>query len=702
MAKVLETEIHQILETKISSNQLCFELEEETLVKDATASLYSADFIPSFSIDYLARKKLLLSAKYVLGKLNGLDIISSDKSISMQKSEILRPDIVSYNKEENCFVVFEVKKDKHTAREALSELLAYEQEIQNHMPFSSSLDILFVIVSPEWSPLLEHAVTSAVSWSNRKILALHYDTINQKFSVFIPSAWTRLSIPHVSKNAGATLTLYCDELRHKTSDSVPREMINTLDLIRDYGNREMLSGFCYLWRDWHPLSPSKWNITICVINPTAILQSIDFSCFNKRKTDLANYIEENIDCSESWLPSSMFAMANKGKDYLNNFSNPSYADARSIDIEFTANRSRSMPVEFRFFGELSDFTSELMSTEAFWIMNNESLDRSKHNFSSPWMAMPFISDVFGNSYLKDGLVNLYECAKIGKCISTMEFSLKNYIRNENEPEEKRKYFLCIYRWSQFEFITIIRELKFLLRSVKNELKSLPVSKLSDNESGLDSLSKFRDWFIDELLEEAPIHQDVFKISCHIGFLNEPTYEDIVSENDALNLIASSSDYYKNLVPELIRLNDDEINSKGNLETLRKLSHICGLIDSKKAKKSEAIHFVRLAMKEVPIFMDNLFQPIHFQLSEIDLSRLDWVEIRNSYLEHVNSGFDDICVCLKPNGEIGIAHHQLAPMLSSNVDHDDAFLFLDERHGSSMIIKVSWDDVYNGKFFEELR
>src|SRR5690554_5165607 len=187
MAKVLETEIHQILETKISSNQLCFELEEETLVKDATASLYSADFLPSFSIDYLARKKLLLSAKYVLGKLNGLDIISSDKSISMQKSEILRPDIVSYNKEENCFVVFEVKKDKHTAREALSELLAYEQEIQNHMPFSSSLDILFVIVSPEWSPLLEHAVTSAVSWSNRKILALHYDTINQKFSVFIPS-----------------------------------------------------------------------------------------------------------------------------------------------------------------------------------------------------------------------------------------------------------------------------------------------------------------------------------------------------------------------------------------------------------------------------------------------------------------------------------------------------------------------------------
>jgi len=69
MAKVLETEIHQILETKISSNQLCFELEEETLVKDATASLYSADFIPSFSIDYLARKKLLLSAKYVLGVL---------------------------------------------------------------------------------------------------------------------------------------------------------------------------------------------------------------------------------------------------------------------------------------------------------------------------------------------------------------------------------------------------------------------------------------------------------------------------------------------------------------------------------------------------------------------------------------------------------------------------------------------------------
>lgn len=89
------------------------------------------NFVPNFSFDYLSRKKNIEASNNVLETLKLLEIISVDLSVSLHKGEILRPDIVCYNPEKRVFVIFEIKRDKLTERQALTELYAYEQEIRN-------------------------------------------------------------------------------------------------------------------------------------------------------------------------------------------------------------------------------------------------------------------------------------------------------------------------------------------------------------------------------------------------------------------------------------------------------------------------------------------------------------------------------------------------------------------------------------------
>ena len=83
------------------------------------------------------------------------------------------------------------KKDRATARETATELLAYEHEILNHIPFASANDILMVVVSREFSPLLDHAIAGLVTWGRKRILCLRVSdlTNGRRLAIHLPKAW---------------------------------------------------------------------------------------------------------------------------------------------------------------------------------------------------------------------------------------------------------------------------------------------------------------------------------------------------------------------------------------------------------------------------------------------------------------------------------------------------------------------------------
>ena len=128
-----EKEVTKWLENLIRTDQLYDYIKNKSQV-DIVNNIPKNN-IPVFSFDKLSRMANLNAANEVLDSLQLLEIISIDNSVSIQTGEILRPDIICFNPEKRIFVIFEIKRDKLTERQALTEIYAYEQEIRNILPF---------------------------------------------------------------------------------------------------------------------------------------------------------------------------------------------------------------------------------------------------------------------------------------------------------------------------------------------------------------------------------------------------------------------------------------------------------------------------------------------------------------------------------------------------------------------------------------
>jgi hypothetical protein len=303
--------------------------------------------------------------------------------------------------------------------------------------------------------------------------------------------------------------------------------------------------------------------------------------------------------------------------------------------------------------------------------------------------------------LKDGVVNYSECAKIGKLFSVIEMALNNFLSSYEEPMEKRAYFLCIYRWYQFYLISFVTEVKFLLRSVKNEITDPPVLKISDDEEALKSISNFKHWIFTELIgKEFVSHQHIFLLANYLGFLKDKTFEDIVSEKDCTQILGEQKESILQISNLLDGASDSFLGDEEVEQSIALKAEIYSTLSSEFGR-SEAHELIHNVVVKLPEFLDKFGHPINFDIQGIDLSNLDWEEIKNSYIEHVKSGKNDVCISLQPNGDVNISRHELAVLMSGNFDPDDSFLFWDQKHGHGMIRSISWSSVDDGSFFEEL-
>lgn len=129
----------------------------------ALAERHNENSFVSFSIDHHARLSCARAAAQALSSLTMLEVLTEDLNVSMTNKELLRPDIVCHNAEQETLVIFELKKSGQTGRQALTELLAYEQELKNTLPFLSNYDTVFVLISTEWTTLMDHSAASAVA-----------------------------------------------------------------------------------------------------------------------------------------------------------------------------------------------------------------------------------------------------------------------------------------------------------------------------------------------------------------------------------------------------------------------------------------------------------------------------------------------------------------------------------------------------------
>ncbi len=128
--------------------------------------------LENFSPSGYAEEKFLESYSLAWGALTYVEILTSDTNISLTKTEVLRPDFILYDQEKESIVIVELKNRAQATREADTEIGAYAAAIRKYMPLLADSDIVNVIVSSTWPPLLRHFIFNEIVWLGRSVICM--------------------------------------------------------------------------------------------------------------------------------------------------------------------------------------------------------------------------------------------------------------------------------------------------------------------------------------------------------------------------------------------------------------------------------------------------------------------------------------------------------------------------------------------------
>ncbi len=254
-------------------------LEEMEGLADLVVNL---DYLETFQSENMFEARIHDSFKSCERALYYSEIISRDKNISIQKGEILKPDLLLYASEAESIVIVELKNRAKATREAGTELGAYSSEVKSIIPFISDGDIIHVLISTEWPVLLRHYVTHEIVWGGKNLICMHPSLNKGDLELNI------LGIDDLAENllgiripaeylGGYQICLYDDELYTEKADRTRldahiEQMLSALHSMEVAGNRVRSHGFAFLWKDLWEQSVAPYSITVMNFAPFQTLE----------------------------------------------------------------------------------------------------------------------------------------------------------------------------------------------------------------------------------------------------------------------------------------------------------------------------------------------------------------------------------------------------------------------------------------------
>ncbi|WXF87582.1 hypothetical protein WDV92_00550 [Pseudomonas syringae pv. atrofaciens] len=271
-----EKMIHVELERLIRSGEFYSSIDEKDIQRIKNLVHVDENLLPAFSIDEYIRRKYASATDNALRSTEQLQVLTSDDNVSTQLRQILRPDLVCINPERQQIVIFEIKKSTQTERQALTELLAYEHEIINILPFLSTYDLTFVLVSTEWSVLLEHAAGSAISWSNKNLLCLKVDLNQNNFKLNIHglNSWSITGNAFFPPKSVASFTVSFEAAQSMEESEITYRLDLLLGFFAREADRVGLHGFALVVQDLGPYCDRGYQIVFCAVSPLALFDSM--------------------------------------------------------------------------------------------------------------------------------------------------------------------------------------------------------------------------------------------------------------------------------------------------------------------------------------------------------------------------------------------------------------------------------------------
>lgn len=658
-----EQQLHLLIEKAIREDELgsiidsnIFEAEKDNTV-----------VIPRFSIDYITRKKLLKAGLNVLSSLNSLHILTSDNNISVTKNEVLRPDIVAICSENDSIIIFEFKKSKQAERQTLTELLAYEQEIKNIMPMLTNYDVKFVVVTTEWSPLLQHSVASKVTWSNRQILCLTASLNTEKqlsLKTFIPTAWKNTGNVYIPERAMSCLTLCLYEKNNGQNiedDKDTQEhgfddrILTAIENMVHTGNLINAHGFILLWKDsyYDKSSLTKYNITVCGISAYELFNLSLLTTDKGAKHWLVNAVSKYIsEFSPSGHSESLFHIANSSNSLLDTFVDPRTEGYNHWETEKRELSYRGEVLFCNFFGLIGEYARDYVLNPKVKKSNVNQFLNSAPDWKYPLNGLRLIKNLSQPEFFSTGKILCSDAFKLGRLIGIDSFLRLNLQENSNSILSNK------FQWNLVSLLEAFDEVTLITETSKSISRPTSLKFSLNYEDALDYSSHIN-WLLKSFFNESHEHSLLFFIGLKGNILFDDLSQTFLHEdnlNEIWNSVEEDVVSIINIVLSLYKQLETEDGLYDNLDEIYR--HLKQLLDLDKKDYSfiDSIDFLSFQNVWSIILQSSdrlIFHAFHAQdrlnISEYDI---DWELLKQGIGEMHERGENDAGFILSANGNIG--------------------------------------------------
>lgn len=239
-------------------------VEQESIIKGGAtpAKILISDLVKLTVIDRL---------KQAIPVLADLELIDTEFQLLKTISGIGKQpsvDIMAYNSESYCLALIELKISDSAEREAVTELSAYNQGLQNKFRGLSSLEVIWIPISTEWRVTTKSAIEFVMLWQNSLAMPLKMDvTYNTSLSKV-----TKVDLKCFNPTSDLTeiecLNLFSYEcfeaFDYCTMQDIPnREAF--INYVTTICSRQKINGFVIFHKPVNMMYP--YGFTLCIYNP---------------------------------------------------------------------------------------------------------------------------------------------------------------------------------------------------------------------------------------------------------------------------------------------------------------------------------------------------------------------------------------------------------------------------------------------------
>jgi hypothetical protein len=689
----LEAEIAKAILRSVEDGSFLDRTQGQEQLRGILENPSNPNVIPTPSVDHLIRRRIAHAARQVLDSLIDLQVISVDRNISGQGGT-LRPDVLAFDRTRRRLVCFEFKRASGAAREALTELLAYEQEIRNNLPFTSEDNVVFVIMSTTWSTLLEHAVGGAIVFGNRRVLCLEIDASagaeNLTWRLRLPRAWSLLGgdFPRNAFVATTALLTPADTFSDESSQLVVP--IQGLELVARELERSHAHGFALLWKDGaDDAPPGRCGLTFVGINPYVFHVQATKHGLTNRASALTAFLGANASFfGETWEPDEVRSTVRRLEDFAGSRFAVTVCAPRPWSELREELRRRAEPAYVESWGIVGEFVRQQVTHTA--LLRRQLYKNGIFDWRAPSTALNEIDEIDGRRLFRDGFTTCSDAYRFG-------YLLGSHIRL-HAGAALQGADLCEAMWTDIEMIGAIQEVHYLATAavaVSDPPVQVPIGIDARWED--DAGAAFAEWFRTAFLSGLPPYVDGFDIGYLTGLA--PVGYSGVELTEAVRSHTCAFVTAETLGSHLAARSDAVIAAAARARERLALSDGLDLVQAHARLTIVPGADLLAALPDVAKAYDGIFAPHVVAQKSVLPSTPDWDWFQEGIALMIERGVPFPGIALLPNGMLAtmpLEQTGLQTFFPPRKSVLDAVLFADFTHGGLSVQETTWEDLRAGK------